>query len=165
MQYDKELRAKSLLTLGEKPKDVAEKTGVAYNKILVLKKEIASERDKERVKEVLTVDPVALDIIVEKAKEEAPASVAHKLDAINEGVKGLQALDTEFHKTFANILRKANKFLDEDGLKPAEWVMITNALSGAYNNIFNNSGVNVHVDNSTQVSNSSLSMFKGSLRG
>ncbi len=156
---------RALLKLGEKPKDISERTGVPYQKVLSVKKGMVSDDANRQVSEIASMDPVALDIIVEKAKTEAPARVVADLERVREGVSGLQKLDSEFHTTFSKILGRAEEFLDSDKLKPSEWVAITNALSSAYNNIFNNSGVSVNVDNSTKVSATSLSMFKGSLRG
>ncbi len=160
-----EVKIQSLLAMGEKPKDIAEKLGCGYQKVLTVRKKMALEKDNGKVEELVGVDPVALEIMVEKAREEAPATVVKKLEAVVEGVTGLQKLDGEFHTTFSVALGRATEFLESDKLKPSEWVAITNALSSAYNNIYNNSGVNVHVDNSTQVSSNNLSMFKGSVRG
>ena len=155
------LRAKSLLAMGETPKDVAEKTDIGYQTVLKLRKEL----DAEKQLDVTTIDPLAVQIIVDKAKEEdVPAKLVKKLEAVHEGVTGLQKLDSDFHTTMSNALRKANTFLDSEDLKPSEWVSITNALSNAYNNIFNNSGVNVHVDNSTNVSSTAVSLMKGAMR-
>ncbi len=152
----------ALLELGEKPKDIAEKTGVNYQTVLKHKKEMMLGKSKEDVQSLIT-EP-ALHMIVEKAKEEAPAKVVQKLEAVAEGLNGLQLLDAKFHTTLANALDKANEFLKRDDLKPSEWVAITNALSQAYNNVFKQAGVNVNVNNGTQFSDSKLSMFKGSLR-
>ena len=161
----RELKAKGLLALDVAPKEIAEKTGVAYQKVLSIKKEMLRENSNEQVAEARAISPEVLDIVIERAKEEAPKKVIKELEAVQEGLTGLQILDTEFHTTFSFILGKAEEFLARDDLKPSEWVSITNALSGAYTNIFNNSGVNVHVDNSTTVNSSKLSMFKGSMRG
>jgi len=162
MKQERELRAKSLLAMGEKPKEVAEKTGVNYQKVLKLRKDL----DEENTPDVTTIDPAAVQLIVDKAKEDdVPAVMIRKLEKVAEGVTGLQKLDNEFHTTFSKILSKAEEFLDSEKLKPSEWVAITNALSGAYNNIFNNSGVNVHVDNSTNVSSTAVSMMRGAMRG
>ena len=152
-----QLKAKALLAMGEKPKDVADKTGVAYSKVLQLKK-IEEQSDVE------VIDPAILHMVVEKAKEEAPAKVVKKLEMVAEGLTGLQVLDNEFHTTMSAVLKRANEFLNDDELKTSEWVAITNALSNAYNSIFNNKGVSVNVNNGTQVSSNQLSMFKNSLR-
>jgi len=160
-----EVKIQALLELGEKPKDIAEKLGCGYQKVLSERKKMDAKRANRKIDDIVTIDPVALEIIVDKAKEEAPASVIKKLDRVAEGITGLQKLDGEFHRTFSIALSKANEFLEGEKLKPSEWVAITNALSAAYNNIYNNSGVNVHVDNSTQVSSNNLSMFKGAMRG
>ncbi len=160
-----ELKIRALLALGEKPKDIAERLDCKYDKVLQERKKMRTESEITKVKDVTALDPVALEILVDKARGTAPAKVVEKMEAIQTGVQGLQTLDGEFHKTFTKLLNKANEFIDSDTLKPSEWVAITNSLSNAYNNIYNNSGVNVHVDNSTQVSNNSLSMFKGAMRG
>ncbi len=160
---DKVASARALLALGRKPKDVAEKTGLAYQKVTTLKRTMEAE---ERDKAVGALSPVALDVIIEKAKdEEVPKKIIDEMSRIQEGLHGLAKLDSEFHDTFSVALKRATAFLNADDLKASEWVAITNSLGNAYNNIFNNAGVNVHVDNSTKVSNNSLSMFKGSVRG
>jgi len=156
--------AKALLKMGEKAKDVAEKTGLSYQKVLAIKKSMIADDTQRELGDIVAMDPVALDIIVEKAKSEAPKRVVKEIERIQEGVTGLQKLDGEFHTTFSLVLSKAEDYLSREDLKASEWVAITNALSSAYNNIYNNSGVSVNVDNSTKVSSHSLSMFKGSLR-
>lgn len=162
---EEKVKIRSLLELGEKPRDVADKLGVSYQKVQTIRRQMDKEKETNKVDDLIKLDPVALEMVVEKAKEEAPATVVRKLENIQEGLSGIQILDSEFQDTFRKVLSKAEEFLESDKLKPSEWVSITNALSNAYNNVFNNSGVNVHVDNSTQVSATSLSMFKGSMRG
>jgi len=159
------LAVKSLLALGEKPKDIAERTGVAYQKVLSIRKKMEAESDNALVGEAAAISPEVVHTIVEKAREEAPAAVVKKLEMVQEGITSLQKLDGDFHQTISKALTKAEELLDSEKLKASEWVSITNALSNAYNNIFNNSGVNVHVDNSTKVSASSVNMMKGALRG
>ncbi len=159
-----ELKIRALLALGEKPKDIAERLDCKYDKVLIEKRKMKKESEDTKIKDVTALDPVALEILVDKARGTAPAKVVEKLEAVHEGILGLQLLDGKFHETFTKLLNKADEFIDSDKLKPSEWVAITNSLSNAYNNIYNNSGVNVHVDNSTQVSNNSLSMFKGAMR-
>ena len=161
----RELKAKGLIALDVPAKEIAEKTGVPYQKVLSLKKGMLKEQDNDLLGKARAIDPEVLSVVVEKAKEEAPAKVVKQLENIQEGLTGLQMLDNEFHTTFSLILGKAEDFLARDDLKPSEWVSITNALSGAYNNIFNNSGVSVHVDQSTNVNSSKLAMFKGAMRG
>lgn len=158
-------KIQALLALNETPKDIATKLDVSYQKVLKIRKAMADDKANAKIHEASQLDPVALEIVVEKAKEHAPARVVKKLEAIHEGLSGLQKLDNEFHTTFSKVLKTAEAFLDDDKLTPAQWVSITNALSNAYNNIFNNSGVNVHVDNSTKVSATSVSMMKGAMRG
>lgn len=158
-------RARALLALNEKPRDIAETVGISYQKVLSLKKEMEKDAKDRQLGILTTLDPIAMDVIVEKAKIEAPKRVVKEIERIQEGLSGLAKLDAEFHTTFSNVLAKAEDFLAREDLKASEWVSITNALGNAYNNIFNNSGVNVHVDNSTKVSNNSLSMFKDSVRG
>ena len=160
-----ETKIRSLLAIGEKPKDIASKLDVGYPKVLKIRKDMDAEKTNASIDDVVMLDPVALELIVDKAKENAPAKVVKKLESMHEGISGLQKLDNEFHTTFSKILTKAEEFLNGDDLTPAQWVSITNALSNAYNNIFNSSGVNVHVDNSTKVSNSSVAMMKGAMRG
>jgi len=155
--------ARAKLALGTKPKDIVEMTGVKYQKVLQLKKQM--ELGVSQVDDLVSLDPIALDVLVEKAKEEAPARIVKKLEVIHEGLTGLQLLDTQFHTTMSLVLGKAEEFIAREDLKPSEWVAITNALSTAYSNIFNNKGVSVNVNNGTQFSDSKLSMFKGSMRG
>lgn len=160
-----EVKIQALLELGEKPRAIADKLGVGYQKVLAVRKKMEANKEIHKVDDLVKLDPIALQLVVDKAKEEAPATVVKKLETLQEGLSGMQVLDGKFQETFTKILTKAEQFLDDDKLKPSEWVSITNALSNAYNNVFNNSGVNVTVDNSTQVSATSLSMFKGSMRG
>jgi len=158
-------KIRALLSIGEKPKDIADRLKIGYHKVLSVQKQLDKDNNNDKTGEAVHMDPVALEIIVEKAKEHAPTNVIKSLERVHEGVVGLQKLDTEFHRVFAKALQKAEGFLDKADLKPSEWVAITNSLSNAYNNIFNNKGVNVSIDNSTSIQSDKLSMFKGSLRG
>ena len=158
------LKAKGLLALGEKPKDIAEKLDINYQKVLKLRRDLQKENENANVEKLQSIDPVAVQLIVDKARDEAPTTIVNKLEAVQEGINGLQKLDNEFQTTFSLILGKAENFLANDKLKPSEWVAITNALSNAYSNIFNNKGVNVNVNNGTQFSDTKLSMFKNSMR-
>ena len=160
-----ENKIRALLALEEKPKVIAEKLNIGYQKVLKIRKAMWDEAEEDKLTKVVKMDPVALELIVDKAKEFAPNKVVKKLEAMQDGITGLQKLDNEFHTTFSKVLKTAEAFLDSEDLTPGQWVSITNALSNAYNNIFNNSGVNVHVDNSTKVSNSSVAMMKGAMRG
>lgn len=168
MAISEELRAsiKAKLALGKTPREVADELPTSnYQTILIIKKKMAIETEKEKVDTLTSLSPIALDILVDKAKEEAPKAVVKKLEDLSEGINGLQLLDAQFHTVMGTIVKKAEAFLSREDLKVSDWVAITNALSNAYNNIFNNSGVSVNVNNSTQVNSSKLSMFKGSLRG
>lgn len=167
MALTKELKiaVKAKIALGQTPREIsAAMTDVTYQAALSLKKEYEREQAEAMVDEVTKIEPEAMQIIVEKARKEAPANIVKKLELVQDGVSGLQKLDSDFHHTMGQVLHRARSFLADEELKASEWVAITNALSTAYNNIFNNKGVNVHVDNSTQVSGTNLSMFKGSLR-
>jgi len=158
-------KIQALLSIGEKPKDIAERLDISYHKVLNAQKVYKSNINNDSVEHVKALDPVALELIVEKAKAEAPTKVIKSLKVIQDGITGLQKLDSEFHSTFSLALGKAEEFLARDDLKPSEWVAITNALGNAYRNIFNDSGVKVNIDNSTSIQSDKLSMFKGSLRG
>ena len=153
----KSARAKSLLATGKTPKEVAELLDdVSYQQALKYKKELVKDQEANLLGEVVSAQPEHLQIIKDNLPE-----IADVVD----GVSGLQLLDTKFHSVMIKALDKVGGFLDRDDLKVTEWVAITNSLSGAYNNIFNNKGVNVNVNNGTQFSDTKLSMFKGSMRG
>ncbi len=169
MALDPSIRAEieAQLALGKSPTEIAnERDGKpTYLTILNIKKKMAAQEEKKEVQELVTIEPHVMHTIVEKAKEEAPAKVVAQLEKVEEGVKGLQLLDTKFHSVLAKAVGKAEKFLDQEDLKPAEWVAITNALASAYSSVFNSKGVNVNVNISNNFSDTKLSMFKGAMRG
>jgi len=164
LSKEQKLAVRAKLELGKTPRKISdEMDDVGYQTALSIRREMERDKENDLVEEVKAVD---LQMVVERAKEDmAPKDVVKKLERVQEGVSGLQLLDSEFHTTMSAVLKRANEFLEQDDLKTSEWVSITNALSNAYNNIFNNKGVNVHVDNSQQISDNNLSMFKGALRG
>ncbi len=168
LTIEESAKIKARLAMGSTPRELAdgEFRGVAgYVTILNLRKELAAGKEREAAQTAASIDPVVLDIVIEKAREEAPVSVVKKMEKIQEGLSGLQILDDKFHTTMIKALERAEEYLEGEGLKSSEWVAITNALSSAYNNIFNSKGVSVNVNNGTQFSDSKLQMFKGSLRG
>lgn len=152
------------LAMGATPRELAlgEFEGkISYSVI----KRISRDMEAEDEKDITSINPGIIHMVVEKAKEEAPKKVVAKLEKLSEGINSLQLLDGQFHVTMGLALDKADEFLGQEDLKPSDWVAITNALSNAYNNIFNNKGVNVNVNNGTQFSDTKLNMFKGAMRG
>lgn len=153
---------KAKLGTGLTPREVANEMdgAVHYTKILAVKKELEAEREKTVVLEMVK-NPETIP----QSMEDEKLLMNHALDKVQDGVSGLQLLDQKFHKLMGKSLDRASKFLDDEELKPAQWVAINNSLSSAYSAIFNSKGVNVNVNNGTQFSDTKLSLFKDSMRG
>ena len=152
---------RALIKLGETRRDIATRLGCSYDTVT---KEIAKMK-KEEDHDATKVDMDLLQHVITETKETAPPDIKKRFEVIEEGVTGLQKLDGRFHDTMANILSKADGFMNREDLTIGEWATITNAVGNAYKNIFAQSGVNVNVNNGTQFSDTKLSMFKGALRG
>lgn len=150
---EQKVRVQALLATGKTPKEAAELTGVGYQTILSIRKQGVPKL----LDEVKSIEPVTLQIIADAAKDVT-------IDEAVEGITGLQALDVRFQRVIGAAIDRSEEFIKQEDLKVSELVAITNSLSGAYNNIFNNKGVNVNVNTGMQFSDNKLSMFKGSLR-
>ncbi len=154
------------LATGATPKDLAHKYKTPYVTILGWKKKYEKERQGQADVEVLTsTDLPILHAVAERVKEEAPASVARKIDKLVEGVTALEQLEPKFHTVTLKLLEAAEEMASRDDLTVKDWSTLSAGIGGLYASIFNKSGVNVNVMNQTNVNNEKLSMFKGSLRG
>ena len=62
-------KIRALLTLGEKPRYIAEKLGTGYQKVLKIRKDMEAEKANATVDEAVKLDPVALELIVKAASK------------------------------------------------------------------------------------------------
>jgi len=154
------IKIRALLKLGENKQDIAERLNCSYS--TVIKEARALKREEEN--DVTKIDTDLLQYVIEETKETAPQSVVQSLETIEEGITGLQKLDERFHKTVTLMLDKADEYLKQEDLKIGEFSTVTGAVSNAYKSIFQSGGVNVNVNNGTQISDNKLSMFKNSMR-
>ncbi len=155
----------ALLELGLSNKEISERLGVHRSTIKGWNDSRRTNYIHEKSVEVGEIHPQIMDIAIEQAKiiVEDPTIVGN-LEVLKKGVDSFQVLDTKFHETMTNALERADALLKNDKIKVNEFVSITKVLGDAYNNIFNNKGVQVNVNNGQQFSTDKLSMFKGSLR-
>jgi hypothetical protein len=151
---------RALLKLGESRKDIAERLKCTYDAVSKEAQKLKKEEDGD----VTKVDADLLNHVIAETKETAPAEIVKKFEVIEEGITGLQKLDDRFHKSMTKMLDKADSFLVKD-ISVSEFATVTGAISNAYKSIFQSGGVNVNVNNGTQISDTKLSMFKGALRG
>jgi len=158
-------QALALLATGETDINrIADVCDLSPSSVRTLLRKMNDELTQEEIQKVATLDRAALSVVFEKAKKSAPTIVT-QIDQVAEGVDSLQLLNTDFHTTLGKVLKKANTYLDEEELKVSDFVAVTNSVSNAYNLVFNSKGVNVNVNNGTQVSTDNLSLFKGAMRG
>jgi len=163
---DKKIEAQALLATGEKPKDVAEKTGIGYQTVLGMKRKLEAENSGMKDIEVLTqVDLPTLHTIAEAVKEKAPANVVKKIDKLVEGVTSLQSLEPKFHAVVVNLLEAAEELSLKDDLSVRDWAALSSGIGSLYSSVFNKSGISVNVNNQTQINGEKMSMFRGSMRG
>ena len=152
---------RALLKLGESRKDIAERLKCNYDSVSKEAQKLKKEEDGD----VTKVDLDLLNHVITETKETSAVDVSKKFEVIEEGISGIQKLDARFHKSMTNMLDKADEFLVRESLTISEFATVTGAISNAYKSIFQSGGVNVNVNNGTQISDTKLSMFKTSLRG
>ena len=156
----------ALLELGtETVKEISVRLGVDYHAVSDLKRALKNKKKDNDVKWAAKAPIELISDMVDKAKVEAPYTVIKKLDKIQEGLSGIQLLDSKFHSTMTLALEKADQLLNSEDLTSGQWVAITNALSRAYSDIFNNKGVSVNVNSQNNFSTDKVNMFKGAMRG
>ncbi len=152
---------RALLKLGEARKDIAERLKVNYDSVSKEAQKLKKEEDGD----VTKVDLDLLNHVITETKEIAPIEAIKKLEVLGEAVSGIQKLDERFHESMTGMLDKADGFMKRKDLTISEFATITGSISNAYKSIFQSGGVNVNVNNGTQISDTKLSMFKGALRG
>ena len=155
-------RIEAELLTGIEPKELEEKYGVPYPTILGWKKKLLKETPSANIVELTNATKATLEIVREKAKEEAPV-VAKKIDKIIDGVEGLQLLEPEFHAVMHKAVKRAHEFIAQDDLTIKEWELITKTLANAYSAIFNKAGTNVNVvQTNLNANQEALNFFKAS---
>jgi transposase len=155
-------RIEAELLTGAEPRELEEKYGVPYPTILGWKKKLLKEAPTEDIAELTNATKATLEIVREKAKEEAPV-VAKKIDKIIDGVEGLKILEPEFHSVMHKAVKRAHSFIEKDDLTIKEWELITKTLANAYSAIFNKGGTNVNVvQTNLNANQEALSFFKAS---
>jgi len=137
-------RIEAELLTGVDSRDLEEKYGVPYVTINGWKKKLFAEKPQESISNLTGQTKATLEIIRQKAKDEAP-KVSGKIDKIIDGVEGLQGLEPEFQAAMHAAVLKAKEFLSEDGLSVKEWQMVTSTLAQAYSALFNKAGTTVNV--------------------
>jgi len=159
------LKAEALLAMGETPKAVAEKLNMGYQTALSWKKRLDKKNESQGdLQAIIEVEPTTLHTIAESVKETAPPKVAKQIDKLVDGVTGLQKLEPKFHAVVINLLEAAEEMSVHQDLSVKDWATLSTGIGSLYNSIFNKSGVNVNVMNSTTINSEKMSMFKGSMR-
>jgi len=158
-------RIAALLELGETVPEIARILNIPYTTVKMIRADIDKSYESVLITDVKAMHPKILEVAVEEASKIVSPEVAHELGKLKEGVQGMEALDLSFQTTMGHALDAASRKLQDEDIKTAELVSLTNAISRAYSDIFNSKGVSVNVNNGQQFSTDKLSMFKGSLRG
>jgi len=168
---DRKVKVLAMLATGDyNPRQVSEKLDIPYGTVLKWRKEHKDEEENRKVQEVAELSPVALQVVVDNIKNNEPEGsiVGEQAQDIVDGVDGLQKLNSSFHGICLKLITKAETILEKEDLKTAEWVQVSNAIGGLYNNIFNsNKGATINMmqnNASGEASTSKLSMFKGSMK-
>ncbi len=144
----KRVEAYQLLAEGKGANEVAKELGLNYRLVCKLKKDLS----------MYTLDEVLASIdsdnelveMLNALKDNTPVKLHKKIDTMSRGLTGLQALQTGMQKDLQHAMSVGRKMMDEEGLKPSEWVILVNGMTKLYESIFNkNTGTQINV-NQTQ---------------
>jgi len=158
---NKELKIKAELANGGKPRALSEKYGVHYTTVIGYRKQMQEEAEKRKASKLASVDPVAVQVVVDNIPDDADIP---KVDfqPVIEGAKGLGSLESNFQEATKKLLERGMELMDDEKLTPTGWKTLASGIGELYSNIYMNKGTNVQVNNVTNtVSGDGMSMFGG----
>ena len=156
---DKEIKIKAALAQGKKPRPLSEEYGVAYATVIKYRNQLRDDAEKAKVETITSIDPIALEVIVENIEQENDFKV--DLAPVVEGAKGLMALEPKFQSAVEKLLERAVDLADDENLTPNGLNTLSKAVGTLYSDIYSQKGTNVQINNNTNnVSSDSVSAFR-----
>ena len=164
---DTRIRVEAELSIGRTPVELSkEYPEASYQTILGWKrKQDLAKSQGDTIIDLVKVDEKTLVTIADEIKAKAPADVGKKIDALVDGVVGLQKLEDKFHSLVLSLLTSAETFSKDENLTVRDWKTLGDGIANLYTSIFNKAGVNVNVMNQNNINGEKLSMFKNSMGG
>ncbi len=154
-----------LIVQGMEIKDITVKTKVSRASVYNIKNEMVQDAQDNQINELGRAAPGILQEVANGIRDRAPLALEGEVEKLLGAAESLQRLETNFHKSFDNILNKANHMMTQDNLTLIEWQIITNTLSSAFKDIYNSKGTTVNVAQmGGQGGDSTLTMFQGRMK-
>ena len=158
---------------GASPQEVATKYGVDVQTVRNWLREDARQAERD---EVIDLDPIVVATVVGeiKAKAENSANITTKqinklergLDKLQDGLIGLDLLESSFHTTIMNLLDWANGKIVED-MKVSEWTQLVNGITELHSTLFgkgSSTQINLMQQNNQMTSATKVDAFKSGFR-
>ena len=158
---------------GASPQEVATKYGVDIQTVRNWVKEDAKQASRDQV---IDLDPVVVATVVNEIKDKAEnsANITTKqinklergLDKLQEGLEGLELLESSFHTTIMNLLNWANAKIVED-MKVSEWTQLVNGITELHSTLFgkgSSTQINLMQQNNQMTSATKVDAFKSGFR-
>jgi len=164
------LAIEAKLKLGATPKEVAEQLDVRLPTVYVINQKLKASASDETVAELHATPQVAINAVVEKAKEElvlptpqgrnaTAEAFVDEMQAVACGADGLKKLDMSFQTTMTNVLRRFDMILTDSATPLKDIILISNTAASAYEKVFA-AGTNIHIGDNNSHSSNQLTIFK-----
>ncbi len=164
---DKEILVKAALAQGKTPRAIADdpEYDITYPTVLKYRNELRAQAEKDNVAKVASMDPVALQAVVENIPDSGDNDIDLDTQSVIAGAAGMQALLPEFQSTASKLLKRIGELADKDSLTPNGVKTLTSAVGDLYSDMFVQKGTNVLVNNNVNnVSSDGMSKFRASQR-
>jgi len=160
--------------VGEDMTTVATKYGV---EISTLKRWLATDAKQSERDEIIDLDQVVVATVVQEIKRKAERShnittpqlnkLERGLDKLQDGVNGLELLETSFHTTIMSLLTWTDNKITND-MKVSEWTQLVNGVTNLHSTLFgkgSNTQINLlQQNNGGLASATKVEKFKSSFR-
>ena len=162
-------RASVILANGGNTIDIMDELQVKYAKAKKMEEVYKAEQEANALVEVATSAPALVGEIITSIKEDAEARGidTSKLEAVADGLVGLEMLNLGIQTTALVALDVAQTQLVNPKLTPAQWKTIVDGLGVLYSNIFVQQGTSINILNNNGSGgneNGGVAGWKASLR-
>ena len=159
----KKLQVQTMLVQGMDVLDIAKELNMSRSKVYDIRNEMEDDAINNSVNDLCKATPAILNEVASKVRARAPLVLEDEVTRVLDAAESLQRLEVSFHKTFANILTRANEILDREDLTIPQWQTVTNTLSNAFKEIYNSKGTTINVAQADSISGAtknSVTMFQ-----
>ena len=163
----KRAEVQALIVRGLDIKTIADKTKVSRAQIYNMRAELEEDAKNNSVAELGKASPAIIKEVVKDIKARTPLALEGEVEKLIGAAESLQKLEVSFHKTFDNVLERANEMMKQEDLTIVDWQIITNTLAGAFKDIYNSKGTTINVANADNVAGqqaNSLTMFQSRMK-